>query len=187
MNAVTWKPGSDYELDSLFETLREKRYQDRTHHLWKNYSKEEIEKWSGSIAYTICFDDQNNPEMCSTISSRACWPKNTYRILNRLWKNSNLINYPVIMSPSFGYTAKSQIDWLCSNTDYDLYFISRQKENWERWVIRMFKQHYNLNFQTDNYKYLTCPNECDDTCWQKIIYSGDLKVLEKWQRRPLDN
>jgi hypothetical protein len=182
MRAVTWKPGTDVFLDSLFDELREKRYSDKSHHLWKNYSKEELEVWSGSIAYTICFDDHDNPEMCSTISSRDCWPKKTYRILNRLWKNSNIINYPVIMSPSFGYTAKSQIDWLRENTSYELYFISRQKENWEKWVIRMFKQHYDLSFQTDNYKYLTCPNECDDTCWQKIIYQGNSAILNQWKR-----
>jgi hypothetical protein len=182
MKAITWKPGSNKELDSLFDSLREKRYNDRTHHLWKNYSKEEIEKWSGSIAYTICFDDNDRPEMCSTISSRNCWPENTYRILNRLWKNSNIINYPVIMSPSFGYTAKSQIQWLTENTNYELYFISRQKENWERWVMRMFKQHYEIVFKTDDYKYLTCSNESDETCWQKIIYHGNEIILDKWKR-----
>jgi hypothetical protein len=183
MRSITWKPGTDAYLDDLFDELREKRFQDRNHKLWKNYSREEISKYSGSIAYTICFDNNDHPEMCSTISQRDCWPQGAYRILNRLWKNSNLLNYPVVMSPSFGSSANSQVEWLKQNTNFRMYFISRQKDNWEKWCIRMFKKHYGLEFLTDDYKYLTCPNLCDSTCWQKIIFNGDPIVLEEWQRR----
>jgi hypothetical protein len=28
-----------------------------------------------------------------------------------------------------------------------------------------------------------CPNECDDTCWQRIIYAGDESLLEQWKRK----
>jgi hypothetical protein len=184
MHAITWTKGSNLEMDQLFDQLREIRYQDQSHKLWKNYSKEEIEIYSGVVAYTICFADNGTPEMCSTISSRTCWPVGCYRILNRLWKHSNKINYPVVMSPSFAVSAQSQIDWLRENTDCKLYFISRQKDNWERWCIRMFKNKYQISFQTDNFKYLTCPNECDDTCWQKIIYNGDQEILNLWKRVP---
>lgn len=183
MNAITWKPGSDTKLDLLFDSLRENQYRDRSHKLWKNYSHEEINTWSGAIAYTICFNDSNQPELCSTISSRSCWPIGAFRILNRLWKCSNHVNYPTVMSPSFAYTASSQISWLTKNVDCKLYFISRQKDNWESWVIKMFKKHYNIDFKTNDYKYLTCPNRCDITCWQKIIYWGDESILEKWQRQ----
>lgn len=182
MHAITWVKGSNLEMDQFFDHLRETRYNDHSHRLWKNYSREEIEKYSGVIAYTICFADDGTPEMCSTVAARECWPTGCYRILNRLWKHSNKINYPVVMSPSFGFSARSQIDWLTANTDCRLYFISRQKENWERWCIRMFKNKYQIGFETDTFKYLTCPNECDDTCWQKIIYNGDKKILEIWKR-----
>jgi hypothetical protein len=63
-----------------------------------------------------------------------------------------------------------------------LYFISRQTNNWDNWMIAHFKE-YGINFKTDNYLYLTCPDECDDNCWQRIIYSGNETLLEQWKRR----
>ncbi len=179
MNSTTWVPGTNNTLDQLFDDLREQHYQDRSHRLWKNYSKENFDS---AIALTICFNDTGEPEMCSSISSRECWPKGVYRILNRLWKHSNKIAYPRVMSSSFGSSAHSQIEWLKNNTEHRLYFISRQTDNWEQWCIKNFKDRFSLPFKTDNYKYLTCPNECDDTCWQHIIYNGDETVLAQWKK-----
>jgi hypothetical protein len=172
-------PGTDVELDQLFDDLREQQYQDHSHRLWKNYSKE---NFNNAVALTICFNDLGVPEMCSSISSKDCWPTGAYRILNRLWKHSNKIAYPRVMSPSFGSSAQSQIDWLKDNTAYQLYFISRQTDNWEQWCIANFLDRFRLSFKTDNYKYLTCPNECDDTCWQKIIYNGNEAILSQWKK-----
>ena len=82
-----------------------------------------------------------------------------------------------------GYSAGSQIEWLEKNTDCLLYFISRQTDNnWDNWMIEHFKE-YGIHFKTDKYLYLTCPNECDNTCWQHIIYTGDDSLLELWKRR----
>jgi len=180
MKTLTWRPGQDKELDSIFNQCRLEQYTNRDHRLWSNYS---LEMYKDAVALTICFNDYDIPEMCSTIALRECWPNNVYRILNRLWKHSNKIVYPRIMSPSFAETAKSQIQWLKENTDCKMFFISRQTENWEEWVMRNFKDVYGISFETDNYKYLTCINECEDTCWQKIIYNGDFKLLEQWKRR----
>ena len=180
MKTITWSPGTNPELDRLFDSLRDEQYQDRSHRLWKNYSKDSFEF---AVALTICFNDSGVPEMCSSIASRDCWPDRAYRILNRLWKHSNKIKFPRVMSPSFAESAKSQIEWLANNTDCELYFISRQTDNWEEWVIRNFKEVYNVSFETDKYKYLTCPNECDETCWQNIIYHGDASVLDRWKRQ----
>lgn len=180
MKTITWSPGTNPELDRLFDSLRVEQHNDRTHRLWENYSKD---SFKFAVALTICFDNNEVPEMCSSIASRECWPGNAYRILNRLWKHSNKIKYPRVMSPSFAESAKSQINWLNENTDCKLYFISRQTDNWEQWVIRNFKEVYNLHFETDKYKYLTCPNECDETCWQKIIFCGNSSVLDQWKRQ----
>jgi hypothetical protein len=180
MKVITWAPGTNNVLDNLFDKLREQQYQDRSHRLWKNYSSDFLKY---SIALTICFDNDNNPEMCSSIASRECWPCNSYRILNRLWKHSNKISYPRVMSESFGKSAQSQIDWLKNNTDYQMYFISRQTNNWEDWCIRNFRDGFNILFDTDTYKYLTCNNESDESCWQKIIYNGSPEILESWKRR----
>jgi hypothetical protein len=180
MKAITWTPGENSNLDQLFDNLREQQYNDRSHRLWKNYSSKSFDF---AVAFTIWFNDNDEPEMCSSIASRTCWPKNTYRILNRLWKHSNKITYPRKMSVSFGESAKSQIEWLKLNTNFDLCFMSRQTNNWEEFAIENFHEQLGLYFKTDNYKYLTCPNECDDTCWQKIIYTGNHSVLEQWKRR----
>ena len=180
MRVETWAKGTSPSLDLLFDDLREQQYNDQTHRLWKNYSKESFDT---AIALTICFNDNNEPEMCSSISNRDCWPLGAYRILNRLWKHSNKISYPRVMSDSFGKTAQSQITWLQNNTNYQLYFISRQTDNWENWCINNFHDRFELLFKTDNYKYLTCPNECDTTCWQKIIYNGNENLLTQWKRR----
>lgn len=180
MNTITWAPGTNLKNDKLFEELREIQYNNKSHRLWKNYSKD---AFCEAVALTICFNDAGVPEMCSSIVQRNCWPNQVYRILNRLWKHSNKILYPRVMSASFAETAKSQIQWLNDNTNFKLYFISRQTDNWEEWVIKNFKEIYGITFKTDNYKYLTCANEGDTTCWQSIIYNGDLTSLDAWRKK----
>lgn len=179
MNVVTWAPGTNPEYDELFEKLRAEHYADTSHRLWKNYAKE---AFADVAALTIYFDNEGVPEVCSSTTQRDCWPASAYRIHNRVWKANNKKTFLRKVSPSMGYSAKSQIDWLSANTDCRLYFISRQTDNWNEWMINHFKE-YNIHFKTDNYIYLTCPNECDDTCWQRIIYSGDTSLLEQWKRR----
>lgn len=183
MSAITWAPGSNPEMDQIFDQLRESQYQDRSHRLWKNYAPDHF---SFAVALTIYFGDDNEPELCSSIALRDCWPTETYRILNRLWKVRDIRKPGATsrMSPSFGHTALSQVNWLKANTDYNLYFISRETDNWERWVARQFEV-YGLEFNMSEYRYLTCPNECDESCWQNIIYNGDEKVLESWRRKKL--
>jgi hypothetical protein len=179
MKTITWRPGSNAQLDEEFENLRQIQFNNTEHRLWKNYSRR---AFKFATALTIHWNDLGEPEMCSSIASRNCWPVGAYRILNRLWKSSNKINYPRIMSPSFAETAKSQIAWLKENTDCKLVFISRQTDNWENWVIKNFRDVYGMDFNTDNYKYLTCFSECNPTCWQKIIYNGDVTLLESWKK-----
>ena len=154
MKVITWAPGSDKEHDDLFDSLREIQYNDRSHRLWNNYSKNSFE-YAGIVANTIYFDDNGVPELCSTISSRECWPDTAYRILNRAWKSNNKKTFLREISDCMGQSVHSQIDWLRQNTDCKLYFISRQTDNWDSWVIDNFKRQFNLMFKTDSYKYLT--------------------------------
>jgi len=179
MRTITWVPGENSNLDRLFDELREQQYQDRSHRLWKNYSKE---NFNSAVALTIHFDNNDNPEVCASISSRDCWPAGAYRILNRLWKCSNRTDFAKQLSVGVGSTAQSQVNWIQAVPDLKLYFVSRQTENWESWLSSNL-QRFNLQFQTAKHKYLTCPNECDDTCWQRIIYSGNAEVLDQWKHR----
>lgn len=82
-----------------------------------------------------------------------------------------------------GETVKDQINWLKENKDPELIFVSRQTDNWNDWVIENFKTQFNIEFKNDDNKYLTCPNECDDSCWQKIIYIGNPEILKSWKKR----
>ena len=181
MKTVTWSPGSDKILDQIFDNLREQRYQDRTHRYWSNYSSD---SFKFAVALTIWFNDNDEPEVCSSIANRNCWPEDVYRIHNRLWKHTNKLVFPRVMSENLGQIAQSQIEWLEQNTNYKMYFISRQTNSWENWLINNFKR-FNIDFVQGNNKYLTCPDECNDTCWQRIIYHGDKEILNQWKHRPL--
>lgn len=181
MRTITWAPGTDAAMDQLFDQLREQQHQDRTHRYWANYA---ADSFKFAVALTICFNDDNQPEVCSSIASRDCWPMDAYRIHNRLWKHANKIAFPRMMSDSIGQVAQSQISWLEQNTNYKMYFISRQTDNWEDWSIKNF-QRFGIDFVAGTSKYLTCPNECDDSCWQRIIYNGNVELLDLWKQRAL--
>jgi hypothetical protein len=180
MKTITWLPGSMPKLDLIYDNLREERHRDKSHRLWMNYSKEYFED-SGVAALTIFFNDNDQPELCSSISSRSCWPENCYRLLNRMWKVSNRQIILKRVSDSVGLSIISQIEWLKKNTNYRLAFMSRETSNWENWTIKNLKTYFSLEFKTDGYKYLTCLNENDNSCWQRIIYQGDEKVLKEWK------
>ena len=179
MRTITWAPGTNLEHDELFESLRAIHYADTSHRLWKNYAREEFKD---AVALTIYFDNNNDPELCSSISSRSCWPTGAYRILNRMWKCNNKKQFLRRISDCVGRSAESQIKWLNAHVELELYFCSRQTNHWDKWTINSFREQFNIVFNTDSFKYLTCPNECDDSCWQTIIYSGNEKLLEEWKR-----
>lgn len=178
MKTITWRPGELPEYDILFDTLREKQFRDRSHRLWKNYSKEEFD-FLKPVALTIYFDESDEPATCSSIASRDCWPAHVYRIHNRTWKPNSRSKLLNTMSP----VALEQVKWLQEHTDCRLYFISRSTKHWEKWMCNELKQRYNMDFKTDNFLYLTCPNVNDSSCWQKIIYNGDERFLEQWNRK----
>lgn len=180
MQTFTWAPGTNTELDLIFDQAREEQYQKRNHRLWQNYSKDNFQF---AIALTICFNDSGVPEICSSIASRDCWPADTYRILNRMWKHTNKVAHSKFISEAMVSNVTSQIDWLNENTDVEMAFISRQTDNWMEWVSEKFASQYDIHFKIAPDKYLTCPNECDETCWQKVIYIGDDKLLTKWKSK----
>ena len=179
MRTIIWAPGTEPVYDRIFDELREQHYNDHSHRLWKNYAKE---AFKDVAALSIYYGEDSKPEVCSSTTQRDCWPVGAYRIHNRVWKASNKKQFLRKVSPSMGYSAKTQIEWLKEHKQPKLFFISRQTNNWDDWMIEHFKE-YDIHFKTDNYMYLTCPNECDDTCWQRIIYAGDESLLEQWKRK----
>jgi hypothetical protein len=179
MRTIIWAPNTEPAYDKIFEELREQHYNDHSHRLWKNYSQQAFKEVA---ALSIYYSEDGKPEVCSSTLQRDCWPVGAFRIHNRVWKCNNKKQFLRKVSPSMGYSAKMQIEWLKEHKQPRLFFISRQTDNWNEWMIEHFKE-YGIHFKTDNYLYLTCPNECDDTCWQRIIYTGDESLLEQWKRK----
>lgn len=180
MRCETWIPGSNQELDKLFDHLRQKRYENRDHPLWKNYSES---AFSNCVILSIAFDNNDNPEFCGSALTRSCWPATAYRIVNRVWKinpEHGLVNQ---LKPSGGLMMHSQINWLKENTDCNLIFISREGPSWQKFTIDQCKKNFNLEFKTDSYKYCTCLTPNDESCWQHIIYQGEESVLVNWNRK----
>jgi hypothetical protein len=180
MNTVKiWRPGTDTDLDQLFEDLRLKQFNNTSDPLASNYEKDIFTR---SLALSISFDSNNNPTHCSSIIHRNCWPDQVYRILNRMWKIDR-ISITKFVSPQICLMVAEQFKWLKENTNCELVFVSRQYSNWRNMLIRDFDKYSGLTFKTDNYKYLTCPNFQDKSCWQHIIYYGDEQCLKLWNHK----
>ena len=86
MRTITWAPGTNSKYDALFEQLRAEHYADTNHRLWRNYSKEAFDNVA---VLSIYFNNDNIPEVCSSATTRLCWPDTAYRIHNRVWKCNN--------------------------------------------------------------------------------------------------
>lgn len=179
MYSKIWIPGTNKELDDLFEHLRQIQYNNKEVELWQNYNENAFKK---CVALTITFDDDHNPDFCGGIRIRDCWPKQVYRICDRLWRHSQR-KIHIKNSPGTGVTAKNQIEWLKEHTDMKLVFVSRESEKWQRYVVTQWKRQVDLDFEYDSYKYRTCTTPDDPSCWQYIIYSGDNTLLQEWQRK----
>lgn len=176
-----WKPGTDQDLDRLFDHLREQQYNNHQDPLWPNYS---AEAFNDCAALSIFFDSDGVPEVCSSIAERSVWPAGAYRICNRFWKpNNRLKGFNSQLSEGFVETVRAQIEWLKNNTDSGLCFISRQKTGWQRHLSTKLNDRLGTCFRYDKYRYQTCPCSTDETCWQNIIYDGDTGLLNSWSKK----
>ena len=181
MYALTWRPGTDTLYDPLFDHLREKHFRKRDHPLWQNYNKKHF--FDECIAITIAFDGNDMPVLGGSILGRDCWPKNVYRIINRLW-SVNPSEGPIKnLHPAGGPLIRSQIEWIKNNYECEMVFISRESHNWQAWTIEQYKRLYDLNFEYDNYRYQVCSTPNNDSCFQRIIYQGNENLLESWIRK----
>jgi hypothetical protein len=183
INTITWVPGTRENLDSLFEELRQEQNSDTDHSLHQNYIKEAFQECS---ALTITFDN-NIPICCSGILQRAVWPNNSFRILNRFWKTKkerfvslNTHNKMIRISDSI----KHQLEYAEKNLEAKLVFISRHQDNWQEFMLDVIRNNTGYVWNADLHNlYQTCDNAEDITCWQKIIYYGDSKLLDNWNKK----
>ena len=76
---------------------------------------------------------------------------------------------------------ENQIQW-CKDVGYNGVFMSREGlGNWQKWSCDILNKMLNLNFEAPNKKYLTCDNEQNKSCWQRILYLGDSQSLKEWR------
>ena len=182
MYTEIWVPGTDTELDRLFEELRVQQHNDTAHPLHKNYAAEAFKECS---ALSITFEN-DKPIVLGSILTRQCWPKNAYRILNRFWKvHEHRLpqldrNHGMAV---FSKTVEAHVNYAEQELNADLVFISRQHDNWQAFTKRILIQKVDIEFKYNDYKYLTCGNEHDGTCWQKIVYRGNEDLLTQWQKQ----
>jgi hypothetical protein len=161
----TWIPGTNKDLDILFDILRHRQHNNKKDPLWNNYGPKIFTRCT---ALSITFKD-DIPEVCGSIMTRDCWPRNTYRILNRMWKCDDRLGMLKKVSPTIADMVRSQIAWLTENLNADLVFISRETENWQPFTMKSLHRDHGLEFKTDNYRYQTCDTIGDNSCWQYII------------------
>jgi hypothetical protein len=182
MYTEIWIPGTDAELDKLFEQLRIQQHTDTSHPLYRNYAAEAFKECS---ALSITFDNAM-PIVVGSILARPCWPKNAYRILNRFWKvhEHRLPHLDRNHGMSvFSKTVEAHANYAEKDLNADLVFISRQHDNWQSFTKKILTEKVNVEFKYNDNKYLTCSNEDDDTCWQKILYRGNEDLLTDWKNK----
>ena len=175
---TTWE--TDPVLDSIYENLRQKHYSRKNLRLYKNYSPEHVGEVS---ARSIYWNLGGRPSIVCSILSRPCWPTGTYRILNRLWKPE--INSGPIMNIDMGFArlVVDQTRW-CMERGGESVFMSRQMDGWAKWALPYFNQNTGLLFELPSGKYLTCGDEENDDCWQKILIHGNTSLaLNTWKSK----
>ena len=176
---TTWT--SDTALDAIYEDLRKKHYIKAGHRLYKNYSPEHVQEVS---AKSIYWGHSGEPEIVASILSRPCWPENTYRILNRLWKPKLMSNPIFEINEGFTKLIEDQINW-CELRGASGMFMSRQGDtSWQHWVVSKLSAQTDLEFYIPEEKFLTCSNEDDESCWQRIIYHGNTDTMSTWKNKP---
>ena len=176
---ITWT--TDSVLDQIYNDLRKKHYLKSGHRLFKNYSEYHIREVS---AKSIYWGHSGRPEIVASILQRPCWPDETYRILNRLWKPNMHTNPVFEINEGFTKLIEDQINW-CKLRGAKGMFMSREGDsNWQQWVVSKLSNQTDIEFYIPDEKFLTCNNEEDESCWQKILYHGDTDQTLTWKNKP---
>jgi hypothetical protein len=175
---VTWTV--DPSMDSIYEMLRASHHLNQSHRLSSNYGPEHVKELS---AKSIYWDADAGPRIVSSVLARRCWPDGVYRILNRLWKPRMNTGSPFGIDPGFGKMVIDQLSF-CRSRGAKAVFMSRQTDGgWQKWASNGLQEMTGLTFHSSEDLFLTCENEDDDSCWQRILLCGPIESLDLWKRK----
>ena len=171
---------TDAELDSVYEMLRQE-HEKKDHRFASNYHVAHVKELT---AKSIYWDESGEPMIVSSILQRPCWPKDVYRIINRAWKPFMNIESPFTIHRGWFIMTREQANW-CFERKAKGVFISRQSLTAaiQQWGLKRGKHLLGYNFEMPSDKYLTCVNEDNPACWQRIVYCGDSDLLQQWKRK----
>lgn len=175
---TTWK--TDPLLDLIYDDLRQQHYNRQHLRLYRNYSHDHVKEVSVKSIY---WRDDGSPGIICSVLGRKCWPQGTYRILNRLWKPTINTGPRRGIDHGFSMLVINQTQW-CMDRGARAVFMSRQTDGWTRWAGEHFNRSTGLFFECPTGRYLTCDDDENNECWQKILIHGDVNsVLNTWRNK----
>lgn len=140
--------------------------------LWSNYQEYNFDQ---NLFVSVQYNEEGYLELLSSIYTRDFYPKNTYRIFNKLVRNpffrlggakTNNGTQPSHVMLS------QQIDIVEKQLNAEFYFISRQQENnrWMNYYIEQFNRDYNKDLIVTRDRYWVTPSKDPYKGAQLLIY-----------------
>lgn len=149
------------------------------HRFSSNYSSKDF-VYKEQLVFSIGYKN-DVPHLFSTVYRRSWWPVGTYRILNRLWKNSldNAINKDI--DDIYIDMISAQLSWLKINQqDFQTAVISRNGiENKMLSMLAGKLNNADLDFKIYKNRVWMCKGEAKD-CLQTVLYYGNEETLRLW-------
>jgi hypothetical protein len=101
----------------------------------------------------------------------------------KLWKPKLNSGSIFDIDQGFGMLIENQLAW-CNQHNAKAVFMSRQTDGkWQQWASKILTNMTGIEFYLPPEKFLTCSNEFDQSCWQKIIFYGDKNILSNWSSK----
>ena len=140
--------------------------------LWQNYQDYDFDQ---NLYISVQYNREGRLELLSSIFTRDFYPKNTYRIFNKLVRNPQgrlgAAKTNKGEQPSH-VMLDQQIKIVENELNTEFYFISRQQENnrWMKYYIEQFNRDYNKDLIVTRERYWITPSADPSKGAQLLIY-----------------
>lgn len=178
-STITYKT-SDIPKNVIFDinSLLKEIVDTKKDFLWENYKSYDFEK---NLYISVQYNKKGNLELLSSIFTRDFYPKNTFRIFNKLVRSIH--NREKATKTNKGSHPShemlhQQIE-IVKELNSNFYFISRQKETnrWMNFYIHNFNKNYNNDLIVTNERYWVCPNFKDEFSCAQILIHPQSKMI----------